>query len=75
MTPFIIAFYGIAAIGTAIAALIIAPRRGRNGQSWAFWCFLFPPIFAVLYFLKPTDAPAVRKSGKGAGEDDFLELH
>jgi hypothetical protein len=72
MTEFIIAFYGIASIAAAIAALVIAPRRGRNGQSWAFWSFLFPPLALYLYYVRPRERPSLAVSVKSGGEKDHL---
>ena len=57
MTPFIITFWGLAAIAAAAVALYKAPHAGRNGQSWAFWCFIFPPALALLYLLPPNRLP------------------
>ena len=57
MTPFIIAVYGILSIAAAIAALVEAPRRLRNGQAWAFWSFLFPPVVGLLWLLPARSAP------------------
>ena len=57
MTPFIITFWGLAAIAAAAVALFKAPRVGRNGQSWAFWSFIFPPALALLFLLPPNRLP------------------
>lgn len=65
MTPFIITFWGLAAIAAAAVALYKAPRAGRSGQSWAFWCFIFPPALTLLYLLPPNrlppQGPAIRR--------------
>jgi hypothetical protein len=57
MVPFIIAFWGMAAIAAAAVALFKAPRTGRNGQSWAFWSFIFPPVVGLLFVLGPNTLP------------------
>lgn len=75
MIPILITTYGIASIVAAIAALVIAPRRGRDGQSWAFWCFLLPPLAIVLYFLRPADPTiAVPKLRRRSSENDLHDL-
>ncbi len=51
MTPFIITFWGLCAIAAAAVALYKAPRTGRDGQSWAFWSFIFPPTVGLLFLL------------------------
>lgn len=57
MTPFIITFWGLSAIAAAAIALYKAPRTGRNGQSWAFWSFIFPPAVALLFVLPSSEPP------------------
>ncbi|MEZ5923586.1 MAG: hypothetical protein R3D57_04295 [Hyphomicrobiaceae bacterium] len=54
MVPFIIAFWGLMAIAAAAVALFKAPRTGRDGQSWAFWSFIFPPVVGLLFVLAPS---------------------
>ena len=58
MTPFIITFWGLSAIAAAAVALYKAPRTGRNGQSWAFWSFIFPPAVGLLFLLPASTLPA-----------------
>lgn len=56
------AIYGILSVAATIAALLIAPRRGRDAQVWAFWSFFFPPTFGLLMLLprgKTGSAPQV----------------
>lgn len=48
---YVVAIWGIASIITTIVSLIVAPMRGRPGQVWAFWCFIFPPAVALLFVL------------------------
>ena len=67
-----IAIWGLAMIICAGIALVLAPRRGRNGQTWAFWCFVFPPALAILYRLKRRVAPI--RSRPPIHEDDLRDL-
>ena len=74
MIPVLITTYGIASIVAAIAALVLAPRRGRDGQSWAFWCFLLPPLAVLLYYLRPTGLPPPVARRRSDDDDDDLPL-
>ena len=71
MTPFIITFWGLTAIAAAALALFKAPRVGRSGQNWAFWCFIFPPILGLLYVLPPNTAHARPPHGSSRPPIDF----
>ncbi len=53
----VIAVWGLAMIICAGVAFFAAPMRGRNGQNWAFWSFVFPPVLAILFWLPRTIAP------------------
>ena len=47
----IIVLWGIASIGAAAAAAVIAGMRNRDHSAWAAWCFIFPPLLLVLLLL------------------------
>lgn len=46
--PLVVTAYGVASIVSAGAALALAGMKRRDGQSWAFWSFLFPPVVLAL---------------------------
>ena len=73
MTPFIIATYGLLSIIAAGFALYRAPRRNRNGQAWAFWGFLFPPLAVLLLVLPRNTLP--RQSVRIGSDDDDDDHH
>jgi len=47
----VIALWGLVAIGAAVAGGFIAAARNRDHSWWAAWCFVFPPMIAVLFLL------------------------
>lgn len=49
-----IALWGVAAIGAAILAAIVAGVKRRDHSVWAAWCFVFPPLVLLLVLL-PTN--------------------
>jgi hypothetical protein len=71
MTPFIITVWGLAAIAAAAVALFKAPRVGRNGQNWAFWSFIFPPVLALLFLLPPHPQPSSQPPAAPRPQIDF----
>jgi hypothetical protein len=71
-TPLIIAVYGIAGIVGGIIAWVVASRKRRDRQSWAFATFFFPPAVLILFALKPLriSGPAVRYRTDDDGDDE-----
>lgn len=57
----IIAYWGIAAIVSAILAAILAGMKQRDHSFWAAWCFLFPPMLLVLLVLPSHKGPRPRR--------------
>ena len=71
MVP-VVAVWGLAMIICAGVALFVAPYRGRNGQNWAFWCFLVPPALGLLFLLPVRIAPIRVRAA--IDKDDLHEL-
>lgn len=71
-TPLIIAVYGIAGIVGGIIAWIVASRKRRDRQSWAFATFFFPPAVLLLLALKPLriTGPVVHYQTDEDGDDE-----
>ena len=61
--PLVIAVYGIVSIVSAGLALALAGMKRRDGQSWAFWSFLFPPVLLALLF-SPKGSPEEHRDRK-----------
>ncbi len=62
MTGFhIIAVWGIVALGSAIAAGILAAARRRDHSWWAAWTFVFPPMLIALILTPKNDGPRPKR--------------
>lgn len=58
-----IAIWGVVAIGSAVAAGLLAGIKRRDHSFWAAWSFLLPPMLLVLLLLpKNTGAKPRRPS-------------
>jgi hypothetical protein len=56
-----IAIWGVVAIGSAIAAGILAGIKRRDHSFWAAWTFLFPPMLIVLLLLPKNQGAKKRR--------------
>lgn len=77
MFPLIITVIGGLSLVCALAAYVIAGRKHRNRQSWAFWGFLFPPSLLLLVVLPTVSVSHGPHSHTHVGdpEDDDDEGH
>lgn len=57
----VIVVWGLVAVGSAIAAALVAGARNRDHSSWAAWCFLLPPLLLVLILLPRNRGPKRRR--------------
>jgi hypothetical protein len=55
-----IVYWGVTAVVAAILAAIIAPMKNRDYNSWAAWCFLFPPLLIALILTPKSSVPPRR---------------
>jgi hypothetical protein len=56
-----IVIWGAVAIGSAIAAGILAGIKRRDHSFWAAWGFVFPPMLIVLLLLPRNQGPKKRQ--------------
>ncbi|MEQ1616394.1 MAG: hypothetical protein ABL904_26885 [Hyphomicrobiaceae bacterium] len=56
-----IAIWGVVAIGSAIAAGVLAGIKRRDHSFWAAWSFVFPPMLLVLLVLSKNQGPKKRQ--------------
>ena len=52
-----IVYWGITAFAAAIAAAIIAPKKNRDWNVWAAWCFILPPLLIALLLTPKSATP------------------
>ena len=55
-----VVIWGAIAIGSAVLAAVIAPMKNRDWNSWAAWCFLFPPLVIALILTPKSKGPIRR---------------
>ena len=63
-----IVIWGAVAIGSAIAAGVLAGIKRRDHSFWAAWSFLFPPMLLVLLVLSKNQG--VKKRRPTLDEED-----
>jgi len=56
-----IVIWGAVAIGSAIAAGLLAGVKRRDHSFWAAWSFLFPPMLLILLVLPKNQGPKKRR--------------
>jgi len=56
-----IVIWGALAIGSAIAAGILAGIKRRDHSFWAAWSFVFPPMLLLLLVLPKNQGPKKRQ--------------
>ncbi len=56
----LIVYWGLTAFAAGIIAAFIAPRKNRDWNVWAAWCFLIPPLLIAL-LLTPKSATPPRQ--------------
>ncbi len=56
-----VVIWGAIAISSAILAAMIAPAKNRDWNSWAAWCFLFPPLVIALILTPKNPGPRTRQ--------------
>jgi hypothetical protein len=65
----VIAYWGIAAIASAILAAIIAGMKRRDHSFWAAWSFLFPPMLLILLVMPSNKGPRPRRPSLDEAEE------
>lgn len=56
-----IAIWGVVAIGSAVAAGVLASIKRRDHSFWAAWAFVLPPMLLVLLLLPKNQGPKKRR--------------
>jgi hypothetical protein len=59
----VIAYWGIAAVVSALLAAVLAGIKRRDHSFWAAWSFLFPPMLLILLFMPTNRGPRPRRPG------------
>lgn len=57
----LVAYWGLIAIAAGVLAAILAPMKNRDYNSWAAWCFLFPPLLIALLLTPKNTGPRRRQ--------------
>lgn len=55
-----IVIWGATAIISAVLAAFIAPWKNRDYNTWAAWCFIFPPLLIALIISPKSKVPPRR---------------
>ena len=58
-----IAFYGLAAVVSAVLAGILAGVKRRDHSFWAAWSFLIPPMLLILLVMPANKGPRRNRPG------------
>jgi hypothetical protein len=65
----VIAFWGTAAIASAILAAIVAGMKRRDHSFWAAWSFLFPPMLLILLLMPSNKGPRPKQRSLDEAEE------
>jgi hypothetical protein len=66
-----IAFYGLFALFSAIAAGVLAGFKRRDHSFWAAWTFIVPPMLILLVLMPKNEGPRPRRPS--FDDDDHKE--